>query len=306
MLAVCDRDHPRSRGVYYHEIAHETADQGSSPLARGLRTPTRPPSARTRIIPARAGFTHPYSRNIALLEDHPRSRGVYVRESSGSMLIGGSSPLARGLRADAYSQRARRGIIPARAGFTPSSGTSPRSKWDHPRSRGVYARMCILQIFHRGIIPARAGFTIPRGHRLRRHGDHPRSRGVYLTARVFEVVSVGSSPLARGLPHPLLPIASRARIIPARAGFTNRLPRAREDHKDHPRSRGVYAGSPPSGSASGGSSPLARGLLKGKPWKVFFEGIIPARAGFTSYDDVAGEGCADHPRSRGVYSGSRY
>ena len=30
-------DHPRSRGVYYHEIAHETADQGSSPLARGLR-----------------------------------------------------------------------------------------------------------------------------------------------------------------------------------------------------------------------------------------------------------------------------
>ena len=30
------KDHPRSRGVYYSEIGLETADQGSSPLARGL------------------------------------------------------------------------------------------------------------------------------------------------------------------------------------------------------------------------------------------------------------------------------
>ena len=70
-------DHPRSRGVYYHEIAHETADQGSSPLARGLLTPITHNAIIIRIIPARAGFTlFPFPRT-APDTDHPRSRGVY-------------------------------------------------------------------------------------------------------------------------------------------------------------------------------------------------------------------------------------
>ena len=50
-----------------------------------------------------------------------------------------------------------------------------------------------------------------------------------------------------------------------------------------------------------GSSPLARGLpFAGHPQfrKV---GIIPARAGFTEGVVVTEAGCADHPRSRGVY-----
>ena len=52
-----EEDHPRSRGVYYHEIAHETADQGSSPLARGLPGAIVVLSHHFGIIPARAGFT---------------------------------------------------------------------------------------------------------------------------------------------------------------------------------------------------------------------------------------------------------
>ena len=51
--------------------------------------------------------------------------------------------------------------------------------------------------------------------------DHPRTRGVYLYAPHDRMRAVGSSPHARGLPYPLLLIASRARIIPARAGFTD-------------------------------------------------------------------------------------
>ena len=53
------------------------ARQGSSPLARGLRTLMPVRAARVWIIPARAGFTiiHPLGRFIP--EDHPRSRGVY-------------------------------------------------------------------------------------------------------------------------------------------------------------------------------------------------------------------------------------
>ena len=50
-------DHPRSRGVYgCGTWAAQYAD-GSSPLARGLRTEVAAPPRRHRIIPARAGFT---------------------------------------------------------------------------------------------------------------------------------------------------------------------------------------------------------------------------------------------------------
>ena len=51
----------------------------------------------------------------------------------------------------------------------------------------------------------------------------------------------------------------------------------------------------------GGSSPLARGLLTGESIKFDFEGIIPARAGFTHISCRRRRGSWDHPRSRGVY-----
>ena len=51
------RDHPRSRGVYDETASAAVAIQGSSPLARGLRS-TRDGEVRDGgIIPARAGFT---------------------------------------------------------------------------------------------------------------------------------------------------------------------------------------------------------------------------------------------------------
>ena len=91
----------------------------------------------------------------------------------------------------------------------------------------------------------------------------------------------GSSPLARGLlgPHP--GAIAVARIIPARAGFTQRYSSAREAGGDHPRSRGVYFSSIWATISGVGSSPLARGLRRGVP-RVHRLG-------------------ADHPRSRGVY-----
>ena len=51
--------------------------EGSSPLARGLRTAQRITVDRDRIIPARAGFTigAPWAQYVR--PDHPRSRGVY-------------------------------------------------------------------------------------------------------------------------------------------------------------------------------------------------------------------------------------
>ena len=50
-------DHPRSRGVYAAPPHRPAGSAGSSPLARGLLTWVSTSRARSRIIPARAGFT---------------------------------------------------------------------------------------------------------------------------------------------------------------------------------------------------------------------------------------------------------
>ena len=91
---------------------------GSSPLARGLRLRVRSHLSRNRIIPARAGFTTGAAPQTTPQSDHPRSRGVYRNLDSVCSAFAGSSPLARGLLADHRLPRDRRGIIPARAGFT--------------------------------------------------------------------------------------------------------------------------------------------------------------------------------------------
>ena len=253
-------DHPRSRGVYFATASAAVFIAGSSPLARGLLGCPPRGWPRTRIIPARAGFTDPMICGSSPIRDHPRSRGVYRMLVVVAMVGSGSSPLARGLR-----RRSRR---------TPGRGP------DHPRSRGVY-----LIAFHalempsgssplaRGlpqvddachhalrIIPARAGFTRGRPQPTRSPPDHPRSRGVYVVVAGGEGGAAGSSPLARGLLRRCGRLGRPRRIIPARAGFTRRRSRRPTIAADHPRSRGVYHRRKPVQGQVLGSSPLARGL----------------------------------------------
>ena len=253
-------DHPRSRGVYRFRRNDRCPATGSSPLARGLQC-----------------FL---SRVRRCGGDHPRSRGVYDEAAEKAKLSEGSSPLARGLLETGTSPATVSGIIPARAGFTHARPLRVTPLWDHPRSRGVYQN-------HEGglwpilrIIPARAGFTATADHPPSPSPDHPRSRGVYPATQNPRRHPGGSSPLARGLRVGLAGIPGRRRIIPARAGFTFRGAGSgwpREDHPrsrgvyttnvrirtqrpDHPRSRGVYLRPSACLKASGGSSPLARGL----------------------------------------------
>ena len=87
--------------------------QGSSPLARGLRS-----RSRWGIIPARAGFTSGALWGLPSCGDHPRSRGVYQAVAVRSASPTGSSPLARGLLQKMTMRYLTGG--------------------DHPRSRGVY------------------------------------------------------------------------------------------------------------------------------------------------------------------------
>ena len=254
-----------------------------------------------RIIPARAGFTRGSMRPSGPGPDHPRSRGVYRAPTCGPRCGPGSSPLARGLPVSSIWNAISSGIIPARAGFTPTDAPHGPADPDHPRSRGVYSRpgpvangrrgssplarglrgLGAVRREHSRIIPARAGFTQRDGDRGRLGGDHPRSRGVYARR-------VGCGP-------------SGPWIIPARAGFTGNLRRPRDRPQDHPRSRGVYSALLPSSCPGRGSSPLARGLLARPRGPPPVRGIIPARAGFTESGGVESEGAGDHPRSRGVY-----
>ena len=254
------RDHPRSRGVYPVRVSANDRLHGSSPLARGLPYHVSATRNFRRIIPARAGFTGPGRGPLARPEDHPRSRGVYLRAPDGAQVGDGSSPLARGLPLICCPAHTRCGIIPARAGFTKTIPSPQNREEDHPRSRGVYEVQADRNRASGGssplarglpsapavqgervrIIPARAGFTCVCSFRVSFSWDHPRSRGVYPCASPPGRSSHGSSPLARG------------------------LPRGPDDQCRDP-----------------GSSPLARGLLP--EGRVAHDGarIIPARAGFT-------------------------
>ena len=212
-------DHPRSRGVYASLDAGDPLAVGSSPLARGLRRVAEHSRNPVGIIPARAGFT-PGSRSPrTTLWDHPRSRGVYPNAEFVTAGDGGSSPLARGLRARRRISPGTSRIIPARAGFTGSLRRSWLESRDHPRSRGVYSDGVVATVLGPGssplarglltftaklkpnhrIVPARAGFTTLHDDPPLTYQDHPRSRGVY--AKTFRAISheSGSSPLARGL-----------------------------------------------------------------------------------------------------------
>ena len=193
------KDHPRSRGVYYFVRLPRSSEIGSSPLARGLPVSGTYKITIYGIIPARAGFTSTHWVEGTLSLDHPRSRGVYGSSESSPHRRIGSSPLARGLHGRLIIPAARRGIIPARAGFTRENEADRAGLPDHPRSRGVYKYPNVTHFFAPGssplarglldnagveirvsrIIPARAGFTDAEACNPSARRDHPRSRGVY-------------------------------------------------------------------------------------------------------------------------------
>ena len=152
-------DHPRSRGVYRSFSACTWPCTGSSPLARGLLNVDEFCFIPLRIIPARAGFTMGSPSHSAGWGDHPRSRGVYPPWPPTRRPTRGSSPLARGLRAFDCDANAREGIIPARAGFTPSCERVIAGPYgSSPLARGLPGT-CAAPHRCTRIIPARAGFT---------------------------------------------------------------------------------------------------------------------------------------------------
>ena len=150
------------------------------------------------IIPAHAGKTCWFVRQLLSHRDHPRSRGENSLVGCKSQSFEGSSPLTRGKRASTCSVTRSWGIIPAHAGKTAVGGQWSYSLGDHPRSRGENPIPRRPGARGLGIIPAHAGKTIAVCALATRSWDHPRSRGENRVYDMARAVAEGSSPLTRG------------------------------------------------------------------------------------------------------------
>ncbi len=114
----CPRAHPRWRGADIAWSPSRWGGWGSSPLARGGLHCRRPDHVLPGLIPAGAGRTTTPRTPPRSARAHPRWRGADVAIGAGAWAIAGSSPLARGGRAELGRRRVRRGLIPAGAGRT--------------------------------------------------------------------------------------------------------------------------------------------------------------------------------------------
>ena len=150
-----------------------------------------------------------------------------------------------------------------------------------------------------GLIPARAGTTLRRQQHPCFPGAHPRSRGDHLATMQQPVRHGGSSPLARG-PRGMgiygLPLLG---LIPARAGTTCYEYLRWRSSRAHPRSRGDHFSKLTHCNFHVGSSPLARGPPPRNHHPQRRAGLIPARAGTTTFTLDGTGGNRAHPRSRG-------
>ena len=133
--------HPRSRGENRPVWPTCRTIKGSSPLTRGKLTPIPQVLVGGGLIPAHAGKTRRFVRNVREDSAHPRSRGENSAGTSAAVSSAGSSPLTRGkLRGDSLSS-AMIGLIPAHAGKTATLvGGHDRGAGSSPLTRGKRSR----------------------------------------------------------------------------------------------------------------------------------------------------------------------
>ena len=210
--------HPRSRGEHVAGEGRSRCIQGSSPLARGAHGDALHESRHTGLIPARAGSTSTSRTPVTLSWAHPRSRGEHGNSLFARAAQWGSSPLARGALWWIVFLTGRFGLIPARAGSTPTPSLGTTKVRAHPRSRGEHVGVDLEKNNQQGssplargahtvdgefyadlgLIPARAGSTVWLRMAMSAWWAHPRSRGEHAVLGLDDQGCQGSSPLARG------------------------------------------------------------------------------------------------------------
>mgnify|MGYP007051632734 CR=1 FL=1 len=150
-----------------------------------------------------------------------------------------------------------------------------------PHARGTHRRR-VEQVLPQRLIPACAGNTPAAGGQTVRRPAHPRMRGEH--ARHCCV------------------IGGARRLIPACAGNTPQRSSHPKSNPAHPRMRGEHLTASATFNTSDGSSPHARGTLS-----VVMDGsgrtrLIPACAGNTALEPIAGCRWSAHPRMRGEHT----
>ena len=113
----------------------------------------RAASAALWRIPARAGKTSWMASEKLRPVAHPRACGENARNDAGAAHILGSSPRARGKRLQAVVGGHGAGLIPARAGKTPTSWRRISSGSAHPRVCGENELPLELADFQRDSSP---------------------------------------------------------------------------------------------------------------------------------------------------------
>ena len=293
---------------------------GSSPGVRGKRDCVRRPAPSRGLIPARAGKTPGSSRARSGRGAHPRACGENNGMGEGVVGCFGSSPRVRGKPIEQQFLRARVGLIPARAGKTPSTTSPKKARPAHPRACGenigwlVFA-MCLVgssprvrgklptlfpQGPRRGLIPARAGKTTGAPGRPASCPAHPRACGENLNPARFGKVLAGSSPRVRGKLGTHQTWGSSDGLIPARAGKTSARSGTRATRRAHPRACGENKLHAEVANILLGSSPRVRGKPHQLDQMARDPGLIPARAGKTAGGGSPGSSRpGSSPRVRG-------
>ena len=178
-------------------------DLGSSPPARGTRYDSLGTAFSSRFIPACAGNTRASSIMETRRTVHPRLRGEHALSPKEQLIMGGSSPPARGTpRTEGLLPLCLR-FIPACAGNTAKTRGPEAPRPVHPRLRGEHAGGCMTARLDDGssppargtppcaarcapgrrFIPACAGNTTTSTRRPCRRPVHPRLRGEHRWSR---------------------------------------------------------------------------------------------------------------------------
>ena len=213
----------------------------------------------------------------------------------------------------------RHRLIPAHAGKTPGTCFGTSHCRAHPRSRGENIKAKVAACCASGsspltrgkphlhnhpfiaarLIPAHAGKTFSLKLRHKQDVAHPRSRGENIIRSDKPEAVAGSSPLTRGKHTRGLRPRRHRRLIPAHAGKTLQVDRARWQPGAHPRSRGENPLLTRSPVLTAGSSPLTRGKPCASMRSSVWQRLIPAHAGKTATACTNATTWGAHPRSRG-------
>ena len=231
--------------------------------------------------------------------DHPRMCGEKITLHIRANVSLGSPPHVRGKADTMRAVHRMQRITPAHAGKRELRSASGSACRDHPRVCGEKALSTFSSLKNSGspprmrgkadaaaggprvgrITPACAGKSKPHPWWRRPEWDHPRMCGEKSSVFRTAALSTGSPPHMRGKGFKVSFGGNIARITPAHAGKSLRLPGRQGDHRDHPRTCGEKPRRKRNYRAGVGSPPHMRGKVYLSD--IFFTSvrITPAHAG---------------------------